>query len=119
MSHPVIAIYNAGKGDTPPCPQAAFKRGDVVSVSRRKPFRHMPAELVVLVAVPPGFPSEYALADLVDEARPLMITEPARVISYVLCREGDPKAYLIKERDLRATGRSIEVGSVKREGASS
>ena len=74
-----------------------------------------PEELVILVAVPPGFPSDYALADLLGEPRPLMIRGSRRIVSYILCREGDTTPYCLKESDLRPTGESVEIGTVSRE----
>lgn len=113
--NPLLMIVNAGRGETPGCAEAMFRRGDVVRVSRRAACRHFPAEAVVAVAVPPGFPAEYALADLLGEARPLMITKPRRVIRYVLVNEGDPTPYLARESDLRPSGKEpVEIGIVKR-----
>lgn len=43
------------RGETPPCPEAKFKRGDVVKVRRNQAVGHFPPELIVLVAIPPGF----------------------------------------------------------------
>ena len=40
------------RGETPSCPAAKFKRGDVVNVRRNKAVGHFPAELIVLVAIP-------------------------------------------------------------------
>lgn len=117
MTNPVLMVNNAGRGETPPCPAAKFKRGDVVKVRRRRHLLNFPEELSVLVAVPPGFPGNYALADLLGEPRPLMIAAPRRAITYILAREGDGKPYCIREADLVATGRSVEIGEIRREGA--
>lgn len=100
-------------GETPPCPEARFQRGDVVKVRRNKTVGHFPPELVVLVAVPPGFSPDDALADLLGKRRPLMKRVGSRRITYILCREGDPKPYLCGERDLLPSGKDqIEIGSV-------
>lgn len=115
MSNPPLLVLNAGRGETPACDAAKFKRGDVVRVRRRKHLASIPEELVALVAVPPGFPADYALADLLGEPRPLMIQAPYRTITYILCREGDTKPYCLRESDLLPTGQAIEIGTVSRE----
>jgi hypothetical protein len=115
VSNPLLLIKDAGRGETPACAEAKFKRGDVVKLRNRAHLAALPRELVVAVAVPPGFAAEYALADLLSEPRPLMISRPRRVVSYVLVREGDPKPYQVLERDLVASGKpSIEIGSIAR-----
>jgi len=117
VSNPLLVMTNAGHGSTPPCDGAKFARGDVVKRRRRKHLAGFPEQLVVLVAVPPGFPGEYALADLLGEPRPLMITRPHRAITYILCREGDTKPYWLRESDLICTGEKIEIGTISREAA--
>lgn len=103
------------RGETPPWPEAAFKRGDVVKMRRSRAVRHFPEELVVLVAVPPGFSPDDAMADLLGKPRPFMKRVGYRVGSYILCREGDPVPYHCRERDiLRRTG-AVEIGSVRSE----
>lgn len=103
------------RGETPPCPEAKFKRGDVVKVRRNQAVGHFPPELVVLVAIPPGFSPDDAMADLVGEPRPLMKQVGRRAISYILCREGDPTAYTCHERDLLPSGKEpVEIGTVSR-----
>jgi hypothetical protein len=117
MSNPVLLVTNAGRGETPPCAAAVYKRGDVVKVRRTKALAGFPAEAIVAVAVPPGFPAEYALADLVGEARPLMITRPKRWVSYILVKKGDRTPYLVRERDVTPSGKPpVEIGTIKREG---
>lgn len=109
MSNPILLIKDAGHGTTPDCPQAKFKRGDVVQ--GRGGF-----EAIVAVAVPPRFPSEYALADLVGNPRPLMISEPSRSVSYILVRENDPSPYWRTEGQLRPSGKPpVEIGAVSME----
>jgi hypothetical protein len=42
------------RGETPPCAEAKFKRGDVVKVRNTKALANFPREAVVAVAIPPG-----------------------------------------------------------------
>ena len=91
------------------------ERGDVVKVRRNQSVRHFPAELIVLVAVPPGFSPDDAMADLVGEPRPLMKQVGRRVVTYILCQEGSPKVYSCRERDLLPSGKEpVEIGTVSR-----
>ncbi|MDP1628839.1 hypothetical protein [Parvibaculum sp.] len=111
-----ISRLTGQRGETPPCPGAKFKRGDVVKVRRNKAVGHFPPELVVLTAVPPGFSPDWALADLVGEPRPLMCRVDERGISYILAREGDATPYRCRERDLLPSGKEpVEIGSIGRE----
>lgn len=122
VARPVLMVTNAGRGETPPCPEAKFKPGDVVKVRNRKALAHFPREAVIAVAVPPGFPADYALADLVKEPRPLMVRKPNKTITYILVNEGDRTPYLAREQDLLPSGKpAVELGTVSREpeGASS
>ena len=103
------------RGETPACPAAKFKRGDVVKVRNTKALTHFPREAVIAVAIPPGFSPDHALADLVGEPRPLMAQVGARSVTYVLVRESDPKPYLARERDLLPSGKPpVEIGTVSR-----
>ena len=103
------------RGETPSCAEAKFKRGDVVKVRRNQAVGHFPAELIVLVAVPPGFSPDDAMADLVGEPRPLMKQVGRRVVTYILCQEGSPKVYSCRERDLLPSGKEPdEIGTVSR-----
>jgi hypothetical protein len=103
------------RGETPPCPEAKFKRGDVVKVRRNQAVGHFPPELIVLVAIPPGFSPDDAMADLFGEPRPLMKQVGRRVVNYILCREDDPVAYTCRERDLLPSGKEpVEIGTVSR-----
>lgn len=114
--NPILLVENAGRGETPPCEDAVFKPGDVVRVRDRKALAKIPRELVVFVAVPPGFPAEHALADLLDEPRPLMITKPFACISYILGREGDKRPYHLLESDLLPTDKPpVQIGTIRRE----
>lgn len=117
LGTPILMPTNAGRGETPAVPNARFARGDCVIVRKRKHLANIPRALVVLVAVPPGFPGNYALADLLGEPRPLMISAPSRAITYILCREGDTNPYCIREADLLATGETIDIGTISREAA--
>jgi hypothetical protein len=103
------------RGETPPCPEARFKRGDVVKVRRNRAVGHFPPELIVLVAVPPGFSPDDAMADLVGEPRPLMKQVGRRAVTYILCQEDSPKVYSCRERDLLPSGKEpVEIGTVSR-----
>lgn len=103
------------RGETPPCHDARFKSGDVVKVRRNRSVGHFPPELIVLVAIPPGFSPDDAMADLMGEPRPLMKRVGRRTISYILCLEGDPTAYTCRESDLLPSGKEpVEIGTVSR-----
>lgn len=111
-----IIVRDAGYGTTPDCPDAKFRRGDVVKLRNRKEVASFPREAIVAVAVPPGFPAAYALADLLGEPRPLMIRKPRRDISYILVNEGDSTPYIAPERYLLPSGKPpVEIGSVSRQ----
>jgi hypothetical protein len=110
-----ITALQGPRGETPFCPGAQFKRGDVVKVRNTKALATFPREAVVAVAVPPQFSPDWALADLMGEPRPLMCQVGARGITYILVRENDPKPYLAKERDLLPSGKEpIEIDTVSR-----
>lgn len=110
-----IFVHDAGRGTTPPCPEAQFQRGTVVRVRNRKALSHFPREAVVAAVVPAGFAADYALADLLDEPRPLMIRKPKRVVTYILVNEGDPKPYLASDADLLPSGKPpVEIGGFAR-----
>lgn len=103
------------RGETPPCPDAKFKRGDVVKVRRNRAVGHFPPELIVLVAIPPGFSPDDAMADLFGESRPLMKQVGRRIVTYILCRENDGTAYNCRECDLLPSGKEpVEIGTVSR-----
>lgn len=102
--------------ETPPCPQAKFKRGDVVKVRNTKALSHFPREAVVAVAVPPDFSPDHALADLVGEPRPLMAQVGSPSVTYILIRENDTTPYIAGERDLLPSGKQpVEIGQARRE----
>lgn len=101
------------RGKTPPCPNAKFKRGDVVKIARRKELGLFPSELIVLVAIPPGFSPDDALCDLLNEPRAFMKRKGKRAITYLLCQEGDTTPYWCREKYLSASGKEpVEIGSV-------
>lgn len=111
----VLIVENAGYGTTPACPSAQFVPGDIVKISRRKALAHFSAEAVVIGVIPPGISAEYALADLLGEPRPLLVTVGKRRVRYILANEGDKRSYLVDERDLRPSGKErVDIGSVKR-----
>lgn len=116
MANPLLLVKDAGYGETPPCPEAAYKRGDVVRVRRAKALAAFPPEAVVAAVIPPGFSPDWALADLLGEPRPALAQVGARVVTYILVNEGDPKPYLARERDLLPSEKPpVEIGSVQRE----
>ena len=101
------------RGETPSCPEAKFSRGDIVRVRRNRATGHFPPELVVLVAIPPGFSSDDALADLLGKPRPLMKQVGSKRVTYILCRENDPMPYHCGERDLLPSGKErVEIGTI-------
>lgn len=126
MSNPIflgriIEIKDAGRGETPPCPDARYKPGDLVKVRRTKALADFPPEMVVLKAVVAGFPVDYALADLVGDPRPVLIRAPRRCIQYILCEADKEPAtpYVCRESDLLPSGKEgFEIGNVSRESGS-
>lgn len=103
------------RGETPLCIGAKFKRGDVVRVRRNKAVGHFPPELVVFVAIPPGFSPDDARADLMGDPRPLMKQVGSRRITYILGREDDPKPYLCAECNLLPSGKEpVEIDTISR-----
>lgn len=88
------------RGQTPECPNAKFKRGDVVRVRRLRHLRHLPDRAAIAVAIPPGFSPDWAMADLRGAPRPLMHQVGSRSITYIVGFDSNPKPYLFNERDL-------------------
>lgn len=110
-----VITLQGQRGETPPCTEAQFKRGDIVKVRNTKALATFPREAVIAVAIPPQFSPDWALADLMGEPRPLMCQVGARGITYILVRKNDSKPYLAKERDLLPSGKEpIEIGTVSR-----
>jgi len=103
------------RGETPPCPEAKFKRGDIVKVRRNRSVEHFPTEMIVLVAIPRGFSPDDAMADLLGEPRPLMKRVGSRSITYILyCEEGGVHGHLA-ERHLISSGKEpVEIGTISR-----
>jgi hypothetical protein len=114
MKTPVLMVTNAGLGETPPCPEAKFHRGDVVVVTGPHSSIDWPCAVTVLQAIPPGFAPEYAIADMLGEARPLMISKPSHSVTYIVyCDSG--KWGVIPEKRLRETGLPpVEIGDISR-----
>lgn len=103
------------RGETPSCPQARFKRGDIVRVRRNRAVGHFPAEMIVLVAVPPGFSPDDAVADLLGEPRPLMKRVGSRSVTYIVFAEEGGIYGHLAERHLLPSGKKlVEIGSVSR-----
>lgn len=116
MSNPVLMVMHAGHGETPACPAAIFKRGDIVKVRNTKALKDFPREAVVAVAIPPAFSPDWALADLVGEPRPALAQVGARGVTYILVVEGGRRPYLAREKDLQPSGKPrVEIGTIKRE----
>lgn len=98
MSNPILIIDNAGHGKTPECPEAKFKIGDVVRRRNLKHLSHLPEQAVIALIVPPGFPPEYAWADMKKEPRPLMVSKGRRIVQYIVGFEGDRQPHLMTEK---------------------
>lgn len=110
-----ILEIHGERGATPACQNAKYKPGDIVKIKARKDLAHFPRKAVIAVAIPPGFSPDHALADLLGEPRPLLAVVGARVVTYILVNDGDPKPYLIKESDLRDSGEPpIAIGTFSR-----
>lgn len=98
LGNNTMLVNHAGYGETPVCPSAKFHVNQVCRAKYRR------KELCSVVAiVPPGFPAEYAIADLHKKPRPLMIMKPKRTVSYIVGFVGDPVPYLYRESHLTAT----------------
>ena len=101
------------RGKTPPCPEAKFKRGDVVNVRRNLAVGHFPAEMIVLVAIPPGFSPDDAMADLLGNPRPLMKQVGSRRITYIVYGEEGGIYGHLAERHLLPSGKEPrEIGMI-------
>jgi hypothetical protein len=101
------------RGETPPCADAKFTAGDIVRIRNRKGIAHFPRELTVAVAIPRWFSPDYALADLLNKPRPLMVRGGSRSITYICVRENDDQPYLVKENDMLVSGKPpVTIGSI-------
>lgn len=95
-----VHVITGPRGTTPECPEAKFKRGDVVRLRRLKHLKHMPDRAAVAVVIPPGFSPDWAMADLRNAPRPLMCMVGSRRVTYIVGFDSNPTPYLISERDL-------------------
>ena len=103
-----ITRLEGPRGETPPCPEAKWQKGDVVEARKLRGLRIAGQRGAVAAVVPPGFSPDWAFADLKGEPRPFMHQVPLRVVSYILAMEGGGAA-LVRERYLRGTGERAEV----------
>jgi hypothetical protein len=89
MNNPTLSIK----------PDAVFSRGDVVLVRDCKRLAQFPRKAIVAAVVP--------------------LMAGARYATYTLVEQDDASAarYTVSEKDLTPTGKSVEIGSIKREGA--
>lgn len=100
-------------GETPAVPDSTFKRGDVVKVRNTKALRHFPREAVVASVLPPDYPPDWGLADLLGKPRPLLHRVGKNRITYILVTEDSRTPYLADDRDLLPSGKPpVEIGSV-------
>jgi hypothetical protein len=98
-------------GTTPECPEAKFKRCDVVRVRRLKHLKHLPERGAVVAVIPPGFSPDWAWADTLGKPRPLMCQVGARTVTCIVAFEGDPKPHLLRETYLLPTDEpAAEIG---------
>ena len=112
IGHGRVLKMEGERGETPSC-TSKFKRGDVVKVRNTQALRHFPREAVVAVAIPPDFPPDWALADLVGNPRPLMHQVGKHRVTYILVQENDKTPYLADDRHLLPSGKpAVEIGSV-------
>jgi hypothetical protein len=92
------------RGTTPECPEALFRKGDVVRVRRLSHLKHLPEIGAVASVIPPGFSPDWAWADLCGRPRPLMHQVPSKHISYIVAFENDRRPHLLREKYLRPSG---------------
>lgn len=103
------------RGETPAC-ESKFKHGDVVKVRDTKALHHFPREAVVAGVIPPDFPPDWALADLLGKPRPLLHQVGKNRVSYILVTESDRTPYLADDRHLLPNSKpAVDIGSVKEE----
>lgn len=85
----------------PECPRALYESGDVVRLRKNKAVGHFPRELVVLLAIPPGFSHDDALADLMGLPRPLLSRRGYKGISYLLAESSSRRdVYSVREKNI-------------------
>lgn len=101
------------RGTTPPCPEAKYAKGDVVTIRRNKAVGHFPGKLVVLVAIPPRFSPDYAFADLLGEARPLMVRRGVSGISYLMADPaGGGRSFVCTEKNILRVVGKVVIGNI-------
>jgi hypothetical protein len=110
-----LTVLQGPRGTTPPCPEALFKKNDVVRLRKRKHLAHLPTIAAVAVVIPPGFSPDWAMADLHGKPRPLMCQVGSRSITYIVGFEDNKTPYLLKERDLLPSG--LPAAEIAVEGA--
>jgi hypothetical protein len=102
--NPPLVILNRGHGVTPECPQAKFKRGNVVRVRNLKWLANTPKHAAVFCVVPPGFSPDDAYADALGKPRPVMSQVGSAAIKYIIVGSyGNGRPWLVPERVLIAT----------------
>lgn len=95
-----ITILTGPRCTTPDCPEAKFRKNQVVRVRRLKHLRDLPELAVIVTCVPPGFSPDHAWADVLGKPRPLMCQVPARHVQYLIAFECNPTPMLIREKNL-------------------
>ncbi len=98
-----ISQITGPHGVTPECPEARFKKLDVVRVRRLKHLCHLPELGAIVAIVPPGFSPDHAWDDLCGRPRRLLHQVPSRIVRYLVAFEGDRAPYLLREAWLVAT----------------
>lgn len=99
-----ISTLQGPRGTTPECPEALFKKNDVVRLRNKKHLYGLPRVGAVAAVIPKGFSPDWAMADLHGKPRPLMCQVGARSVTYIIGFEGIRTPYLFKECDLRPSG---------------
>ena len=98
-----ITRIEGPRGTTPECPEAKFKKRDVVRVRRLKHLNHLPEMGAVVAVVPPGFSPDHAWDDLHGRPRRLMYQAPSRHIMYILAFANGTAPNLLREAYLLPT----------------
>lgn len=102
MANNMLHVKDAGYGTTPTPENAKFAIGQSVE-ARRTDGKWFAA--TVTAVVPPGHPPEYALHDVLEQPRPLMITRNRkRSVTYIIRRpdEAEGRYDWVHEKNLRA-----------------
>ena len=95
-----VTVLTGPQGVTPDCPEALFRKNQVVRVRRLKHLRDLPELAVIVACVPPGFSPDWAWADVLGKPRPLMCQVPARHVQYLIAFAGNPTPVLMREKNL-------------------